>query len=701
MKKFFKSMMLVMGLAMIFGHKDAVAQVNQQEQSVFGCYARLANDTLIVGNQVIERQYLWNKGNLITVGFRDKRREQPLSFDSKDPDFYLPGEPVESDRGILRLERVDYSPKWKEHLAVEVQCRLGNLNVKRLIRVFPETPALQVTYFFRGNADSHWIFRTASPEELNNLEDNSKGLGQKPFAPVLDMVALPGRHWKMKTVKFFDITDRYNTLTTETSELLYRRNIHTGNLATLENLVDGSRFFMLKEAPSFYSQLAYPGADFVTDMGTIQAIGIGVDSADVEGDQWVQGYGCVSGFGGFSELEMLTALRTYQKNIFPGYASYEPIVITNTWGDRGQDTKIGETFLVGEIEAAQKLGTNYLQIDDGWQAGRSGNSAFEGGSFEGIWRGREFWEVSPEKFPNGFSPVAKAAEKAGINLSIWFNPDSKQSYLNWKKDAGVLLDFYNDYGIRIFKIDGLRIGNKTAEERLRKMFDYIYDNSSGEISYDLDVTASKRFGYHYFNEYGVYWVSNRYTDWRNYYPYTVLRNLWMLSRYVPAEKLQFPFLNIWRNKDVYPNDPFAPSTVGFDYAFATVMAGQPMGFFETSGLPEQAFKIKDLIKTYMSVQKDFHSGTILPIGEEPSGRSWTGFQSITGDTGGYLLVFRELNRDDETEIKTWLPAGKKVILKKIAGDGENFSVIPDSEGKIKVHLPESDSWGLFSYEIDF
>lgn len=54
----------------------------------------------------------------------------------------------------------------------------------------------------------------------------------------------------------------------------------------------------------------------------------------------------------------------------------------------------------------------------------------------------------------------------------------------------------------------------------------------------VDETAGRRGGYHYLNEYGNLFLENRYTDWTNYYPYTTLRNLWMLSKYVPAEKFQ-------------------------------------------------------------------------------------------------------------------------------------------------------------------
>ena len=57
------------------------------------------------------------------------------------------------------------------------------------------------------------------------------------------------------------------------------------------------------------------------------------------------------------------------------------------------------------------------------------------------------------------------------------------------------------------------------------------------------MTAGRRWGYHYGNEYGNIFLENRYTDWGNYHPHWTLRNLWMLARTVPPQNLQIEFLN--------------------------------------------------------------------------------------------------------------------------------------------------------------
>jgi alpha-galactosidase len=201
-------------------------------------------------------------------------------------------------------------------------------------------------------------------------------------------------------------------------------------------------------------------------------------------------------------------------------------------------------------------------------------------------------------------------------------------------------------GIRVFKIDGIELSNKTDEINVRRFFEKIKEATNGKVVFNMDVTAGQRMGYFYFLEYGNLFLENRYTDWGNYYPHRTLRNIWMLSEYVPSEKIQVEFLNKWRNADKYlVNDPIAPSNIPFDYIVATTFAGQPLTWMEVSNLPEEALKIKGLLSDYKKMQHDFHKGIIMPVGEEPNGLNWTGFQSVESSVKGYFLIFREFNND--------------------------------------------------------
>ena len=495
------------------------------------------------------------------------------------------------------------------------------------------------------------------------------------------------------------MTDWNNNLLAERDVIAYRKNSYRGNLLFVRNGEAGTGFFFLKESPCSSVQLAYKGADFIAEFGKFMITGLGITEKDIQEDTWTRTYSCVTGVYGEGELQALTALRSYQKNIRRHFRNRDEMVMMNTWGDRSQDTKVNEAFCLQELERAAKLGITHFQIDDGWQVGKSPNSAVAKGSFKNIWDNKDYWKPDPVKYPRGLAPIVKKGKKLGIEIGLWFNPSVQNDFVDWEKDAETLIGLYREYGIRIFKIDGLTIPTKKAEINLRNLFDKVLVETDNKVMFNLDATASRRGGYHMFNEYGNIFLENRYTDWQNYYPYWTLRNLWMLSKYVPAEKLQIEFLNKWRNTEKYGDDPFAPHRYSFEYLFATTMAGQPLAWFEASNLPEEAFGIKDLMEKYKKVQYDFHQGTILPIGEEPSGRSWTGFQSLCHSKNGYLLIYREDNAREETWVETWLPEGAEVMCTPILGNGKLMVTTVGRKGTIKVSLPEKNDFMLYRYEI--
>jgi alpha-galactosidase len=112
----------------------------------------------------------------------------------------------------------------------------------------------------------------------------------------------------------------------------------------------------------------------------------------------------------------------------------------------------------------------------------------------------------------------------------------------------------------------------------------------------------------------------------------------------------------------------APSNYSLDYLFATAMAGQPLAFFEVSALPAEALYTSKLIYQYKLVKADLHRGEIFPIGEEPEGFTWTGFQSIQ-NRRGYILLFRENSDKYKKAIHTILPDGVRIRMDLVAGDG--------------------------------
>lgn len=668
-------------------------------QSIKTCRAELKNDTLVIENQLIGRKFLWNGGNLISRSLIDKKTGKIWKMSGNKPDLSFPNQTEKAENANFSSKIVAETAVTPEHFEAIITYSLDKLEIKRIFRLYPDCAAIACDLYYRGESNSVWLQPGTNIADMVNLEKlTPSNAGNN--TPVIEKLELTGKHWKLNAIEFFDITDRFNNLVNKVEVMSYRPNFYRGNLLFAHDNVSDNGIFILKEAPTSNVQVAYPGSDFFTEFGYFKVIGAGLNPTDLHPTEWRRGYGFVTGVYAGDENNSYIALRAYQEKIRIHKVGRDEMILMNTWGDRGQDSRVKEKFALEELEAGAKLGITHFQLDDGWQTGRSSNSALKGGSLENIWTNKKYWEPNPEKFPNGLEPIVKKGKELGIEVCIWFNPSKDNSNEYWEKDANALIDIYKKYGIRTFKIDGVNLPDKLAEINFRKFLDKVSVETDNNVVFNLDVTAGRRGGYHYLNEYGNIFLENRYTDWTNYYPYTTLRNLWTLSKYVPAQNLQIEFLNKWRNPDKYPaNDILAPKNYSFDYLFAITMFAQPLAWFEGTGLPSEAFAISKLIKTYKEHNTKIHAGQIFPIGNEPDGKQWTGFQSIGNEKEGYVLVFREDNAISKKTVKTWLPLGKSVSFKLVAGTGKSFESQVLEEGGIDFELFQKNSFALYSYSI--
>lgn len=661
-------------------------------------YAEMSADTLKLGNSLIERTFQWNGGNLMTTSLSDFSTGVTHLSASLRPDMVLVRGVTEGEDGSWTTEVLEQNDIHPACLKVTVTCSLGTLQVKRVFRIYDDSPAIACDTWLKGDMYGISSADVGNHADRKNIE-SSEDMKSKPVTALLDQLHFKGQHWHARAVEFWDVTDWNNNLLEERDIIAYRKNNYRGNLLFVRNGEDGNGFFFLKEAPCSSVQLAHKGVDFIAEFGRFMVTGIGVTDKDVTPDKWTRAYSCVTGVYGEGELAALTALRRYQKNIRRHVPERDEMVMMNTWGDRSQDSKVNETFCLQELEKAARLGVSHFQIDDGWQYGKSPNSAVAKGSFKNIWDNPEYWTPDPVKYPRGLKPIVEKGKELGIEIGLWYNPSVQNDFEDWEKDVAAIVGLYRKYGIRIFKIDGLAIPNKKAEENLRRLFDSVLEQTDNAVMFNLDATAGRRGGYHMLNEYGNIFLENRYTDWGNYYPYWTLRNLWMLSRYVPAERIQVEFLNKWRNDGKYEGDSFAPSGYQFEYVFATSMVGQPLAWMEATNLPEEAFETGDVIRKYRNLSADFHSGVILPVGEEPSGRSWTGFQSICSDSRGYMLVYRESTDRESEYLKTWLSEGSKVVFTPVLGHGKSFRTKVERNGEVRFSLPAQNDYVMYKYEI--
>ena len=79
-----------------------------------------------------------------------------------------------------------------------------------------------------------------------------------------------------------------------------------------------------------------------------------------------------------------------------------------------------------------------------------------------------------------------------------------------------------------------------------------------------------------------------------------------------------------------------------------------------------------LVRAALTYQAALLAGRVYPIGEEPSGRAWTGFQSVTGPQTGYLIFFRELTDRPQAQFALRGAApGAKLRLEKTSDQAQS------------------------------
>ena len=401
------------------------------------------------------------------------------------------------------------------------------------------------------------------------------------------------------------------------------------------------------------------------------------------------------------ETGRVRALHAVQRALRPYRAGRDGMFLTNTWGDGHRDARINADFMMAEVKAGGELGVDVIQIDDGWQSGKSHNSALIKSRKEGVWGNfragnPNFWKPDPEKFPGGLGPIVAAAKEHGMGFGLWFGPDKTDDYAAWELDATTLVDFYRTYGIRYFKIDGIVMNSDAGFANIRRFFDRMLVDSNGEMTFDLDVTgAAKRPAYFGLPDIGPLFMENRYVGGEGsgkgglWWPHFTLRNVWTLSKLVDPVRLRAEICNPLRGQAAFGDDPLAPKFWRGDALFASVMVGSPLGWFEISELESKTVaEMKPLVARWKLERATMHGGETLPVGAAPDGLAWTGFASLAADARtGYAILFRELNAKAEFDLDfdKVFPGARFAQAEVIGGRGE---VELDDGSEIEVKVPE-------------
>lgn len=563
----------------------------------------------------------------------------------------------------FKTEIVENPYVMKPHLKVIIELAGESGTAWYEYLIFPGISFIYNQNFVSKNGNIEFVYDKKLDEKPTGIEEEQIRVNaDEIFCDVdtLDCIPLWQKHVNVDSFKLYDKTD-YNDMLVEQQEAsvyIFKNGklSRDGNVFCINDYAGGDSLMMIKHSPTESSALNRKGPDFTMQGGLYATLyGTGIDFADIP-DGKVPYYASAVGVGKTENI--YEEMWRYNTAFCTDDPRQSLFVMSNTWGDRSQDMAVCEEFILKELDRAKQMGVDILQIDDGWEAGITANSRRKSG---GVWEGyyaddSDFWLVNPERFPNGLKVVVDKAKENGIEFGLWFSPDSSKDFENYEKDVETLMNLYNTYGVRYFKLDGVKIRNKLCEMRFIKMLQELTNRTKGNMRFNLDVTAEDRFGYMYQSQFGSLFVENRYTDFPNYFPHNTFKNVWNLARVIPTRRLQMELLNTRRNRDKYEGYLFAPDTYSPDYLFATVMVANPLFWMEMTNLAdEDAEVLSEISSVYKDYKAELFASRVVPIGNRPNGMTFSGYCCVGEDKKStHLILFREAASEDTYTFK--LPA---------------------------------------------
>ena len=649
------------------------------------CHVRLKDGRFVIGNAHVERTWRWDNGQL----FPESLLALPERVEWMTPGKAVaaPVGPMISGGTVLRMRAAfgTFSAVENPSLRAELEVTGSAGSVRYEFQMFPEAAGVRM-----------WIEQTGSPNAGKPAGAKTAELEPVVRPDTLDRLLLRNSHLRLTQVILRDRTDERNELVFENEWLLQANEAPLnlqGNLFDLEDTLTGNGLVMLKEAPQPEMRPVSTAADATVSL--VRAVPGG--RTQIPGDTYdvsFHGHGFTGSGKGYPFVLLAysggaagrtAALHQYQRQMHAYHPERDGLLLSNNWGDRSRDTRVNEAFVHAEIDVARRLGVDVVEVDDGWEQGRTINAAQGGGIWNGYWEtDPDFWRANPVRLPHGLPGIVDYAHARGLKLGLWFAPDSASDFQSWQKDADQLVAWSQQFKVDAFKLDSVKISSKAGEANYFGMLDQVQRRTGGKVLLDLDVTADTRQGYFGNIAAGPVFLENRYTDSHRYWPHQTLRNLWKLSRWVDPLRLRVEFLNSDRNTALYGDDPLAPARYASSTLFATTLVSSPLAWFELTGLSEKYIAdAAPVIARWKQERTAMQNGTVLPIGDVPDGITWTGFASQAGERrGGYLLVFRERNASADWTVPADIFQAEPYRVTVLGGTG---SVTAQQTG-LRVHI---------------
>ena len=432
---------------------------------------------------------------------------------------------------------------------------------------------------------------------------------------------------------------------------------------------------IVKESHKCVNQSGVDTGAFQVGAGRVDVTGWGLGPKDLVPDEWRWAWATWTVlFDAPTDNARQLALKRFDRIRYPQSAALDLYLKANTWGS-GIDQpasmiRASEVEILAELESVADLGLDTLQIDDGWQIGRMRKEADP----------MVEWTVRPDWYPEGWANVVAKADQVGVDLGIWHAARAPLDALKRNWDEG---------HFKTWKLDFANLSAYAGvNDYLGKGRAFVtYTDHTVRVNWDVTENAP-RFGYFWARECGNIWLANRKPlQPANVVPrpWLMLREAWELAHYLNSTKFELPIQNFRMvNREV--SDAYLHSDT---YSVALGLSGIPV-FFQTTRLLEedQREEIKALLQVYREHRRALFESFVFPVGDEPSNRSWSGFQWMNPEGGdGFALLFRERLNEEPTKrvALRFIAPGSRVRLTDLR-TGESSLQQTDSQGRIEVTL---------------
>lgn len=633
-------------------------------------------DSLFVSTGEIERKWLWTGNGLVTLYLKDKTNRMIYANSQKfvKCDWNL----QKMDTVLTRAKIISLTTKVSDddgfsskHLEVITQMQYESLKleIQYVIWVYPGVPGIRTQ--LRIKALPGFL-----PEGFPRADTIKKYFGSTQPVPGARTEYLPldfstknsrrywgyyndpgNRHDQSMDMLKEEVVKGYPVFQNEVITWASGIGVEYGN----------EGICLIKESHKCVNQQGHNTGSFYVGPGGLSATGLGLLPNEIVTDRfrdcwanWTIVYA-----GGNDGMQL--AIKRFDRARYPVFPERDALIINDTWGpanpEGAQFTK--QDYLLKEIPILAYLGIEVLRIDDGWQIDPWKKS-----------------EVFRPNYPDGWVTLRNACEKYGVKIGLWVAIQrAKQSDLIKNLDEAKVVTW---------KVDFDHLNNRSAFENrfaeIREIMKHSWMKTQFSFCPEYD---DPRYGWYLGKEYGSIYFQNiqeALPEHLTMVPYHVLRQHWLMSKYLNGNKLQVMLQNPKRtNKE--RSDAYLYSHA---YCFAMGLPFVPVFFQSAQFLDmEGRMELKQLITLYKKHRLDMFNSYSFPVGDIPSNDGWSGFQFIDEQMkNGYLLLFRELhNKEPQRKIAMKFLANKtvritnlesgKVSQQKVFGNGNTNFWIKD------------------------